>query len=224
MGLQSGSVSLCRYRLLGAGKRHRLSQLGDLLESHKAGPLKLSGVHSEERVGWVRPVGLDNVELPPDAPWDLTHCQVDDGFVLRLRIERRKVPATLLQLVYKQRFHEVEAKTGKTPGPKDRKDLREEVKKELMARALPTLAHLDAFWRDEEGELALFTTGKKARELFEGLFLKTFAQPLGQTLVRIDPPLMGLTRDQWEDSQVASETLGRLSLTTPVAFAEQIYP
>jgi DNA recombination-dependent growth factor C len=217
-------MSFCRYRLLGAGGRHSIGKLSDLLEPHKAAPVKLSGVHKEELCGWVRPPGLDKVELPPDAPWDLSHCEVDDGFVLRLRVERRAVPAQLLQLIYRQKFHDAEAKAGKTPGPKERKELRETVRKDLMARALPQIAHVDAFWRDRRGELTLFTTGKKARTLFETLFGQTFASPLGQTLVRVEPPLMGLSRAEWEDSHVASETLGRLSLATPVAFAEQIYP
>src|SRR4030095_10680683 len=97
----------------------------------------------------------------------LSDCQVDDGFVLRLRVERRKVPAQLLQLVYRQRFFEHQDKAGKTPGPTERRELRDKVKAELMARALPALSHVDAYWRDRQGELTLFTTGKKARTLFE---------------------------------------------------------
>lgn len=224
MAIHQGSVSLCRYRLLGARSRAGIGRLNDFLEPHKAGPLKLSGVTKEELIGWVRPLGIDKVDLPPDAPWSLSDCQVDDGFVLRLRIERRKVPAQLLQLVYKQRFFEWQAKAGKTPGPKDRRELKDTVKAELMARALPVLAHVDAYWRDHKGELMLFTTGKKARSLFEAAFISTFSNPLDQQLVRVDPPLLGLSRDQWEDSQVASATLGRISSATPVAFAEQLYP
>jgi DNA recombination-dependent growth factor C len=227
LGLQQGSVSLARYRLLGAGGRHTVAKLNGLLEPHKAAPLKLGGVHKEELVGWVRPAGLDGVELPPEAPWDLSHCAADDGFVLRLRIERRKVPAQLLQLLYKQRFHEAAEKTGKAPGPKDRRDLRESLRRELTGRALPALTHVDAYWRDRAGELTVFTTGKRARDLFTKIFAATFAAPLGESLVGVDPPLLGLRAadwDAWEDSAVASAALGRLSSATPVAFAEQHYP
>lgn len=224
MAIHQGSLSLCRYRLLGGNGKSNLTRLNSFLEPYIAGPLKLSGVTKDEVTGWVRPLGLEKVELAPDTPWDLSHCQVDDGFVLRLRVERRAVPAQLLQLVYKQQFFEQQAKAGKTPGPKDRRDMRDKVKAELMGRALPALSHIEAYWRDRQGELTLFTTGKKARSVFETAFTATFANPLNLTLVRIDPPLLGLSKDQWEDSQVASATLGRLSLATPVAFAEQVYP
>lgn len=224
MGFHQGSVSLCRYRLLGSGAKHGISKLNSFLEPHKAGPLKLSGVFKEELTGWVRPLGLDKVELPPDHPWDLSQCAVEDGFVLRMRIERRKVPATLLQMLYKQKFYEEQEKGGKTPGPKVRREMKDQLKQDLTTKTLPQISFVDAFWRDRAGELTLFTTGKKARQTFETLFLQTFANPLELTLVRVDPPLMGLSREGWEDSQVASATLGRLSLTTPVAFAEQVYP
>ena len=223
LGIQQGSIALCRYRLLGGEKRLSLGRLSDLIEPYKAKPLTLTGLHKEEVVGWVRPVGLESatLDLPPDAPWDLTDCQVDDGFVLRLRIERRKVPAALLQLLYKQEFYAETLRTGKTPGPTERRELRDHLQAELMGRALPTLSHVDVYWRDVAGELMLFHTGKKVRGLFEALFNNSFSQHLGLTLVAVEPPLIGLTREQWEDSQVASETLGRLSLATPAAFADQ---
>jgi len=224
LGIQQGSITLCRYRLLGDHRRRLgLSRLNELIEPYKAKPLALTGLHKEEMVGWVRPVGLESatLDLPPDAPWDMSDCRVDDGFVLRLRIERRKVPAALLQILYKQEFYQETLRTGKTPGPTERRELRDLMQAELMGRALPTLSHVDVYWRDEAGELMLFNTGKKVRSLFEALFTNSFSSHLGLTLVAIEPPLIGLTREQWEDSQVASETLGRLSLATPAAFAEQ---
>ena len=223
LGIQQGSVALSRYLLLGDGRRPSLSRLNDLFAPYQAAPVSLEGVRKEEICGWVRPVGIEGVkvDLPPDHVWDLSDCQIDDGLLLRLRIERRKVPAPLLQLIYKQRFFDISAKTGKTPGPKERRDLRDEVKAELMARALPALSYVDAFWRDGSGELMLFSTSKKARTLFEGLFGATFAEPLQLQLVPLEPPLIGLKHADWQDSQVASEAVSRLSLATPVAFAEQ---
>ncbi len=215
MGIQNGSISLCRYRLLGGGRRFSLAKLSELIEPHKAGPVKLSGVFKEDLAGWVRPVGLDKVELPLDASWDLTQCQLDDGFLLRMRIEKRKVPATLHALLFKQKMGEHEQKAGKLPPPRERRDVKDQMKRDLMAKALPTIAHVDGFWRDKESELTLFATGKKQRELFEALFSASFAGPLELSLVRMDPPLTGLGEDAWTDSSVASRTFGRLSSTTP---------
>jgi DNA recombination-dependent growth factor C len=221
-------MSLSRYRLLGGGRaRYSLAKLNGLLEPYQADPVKLSGVAQEEKAGWVRPASpLDpeQAELAPDAPWDLTQCQVDDGFLLRLRMEKRTVPAQLLQLIYKQKYFQQLEKAAKGPGPKERRELRDQTKNELMARALPALSHVEGFWRDQRGELTVFAAGKKARLTFEQLFQKTFGDPLELTLVRVDPPLLGLSKEEWEDEDVAGGALGRLSLATPVTFADFAHP
>jgi DNA recombination-dependent growth factor C len=223
LGLVQGSMSICRYRLMGAGVRINLATLNERLDHYLAGPVSLEApAGKEELIGWVRPLGVDTVDLPPDAPWDMSHAQVEDGFVLRMRIERRSVPAQLLQLIYRDRFFAVQAKTGKTPGPKERRELKDQVREELMGRALPAISYVDAFWRDKDGELQVFSTGKKARQLFETLFSKTFSDHLGQTLVRIAPPLLGLAESDWTESEAASETLERLSLTAPLAFTAPV--
>lgn len=219
MGLVQGSMSICRYRLVGASSRQSLATLNERLAFYVSGPISLDGPAKEEIVGWVRPIGIDTVELPPDSPWDMMHAQVDDGFVLRMRVEKRSVPAQLLQLIYRERFFDVQTKTGKTPGPKERRELKDLVREELMSRALPAVSHVDAFWRDQAGELHLFSTGKRARQLFETLFMKTFGDALGQTLVRIAPPLLGLSNSDWSEPGAANETLERLSMTAPMAFA-----
>lgn len=223
MGIQNGSLSLCRYRLLGAGKRPSIGALNSMFEPHKAGPLKLKDVYREDICGWVRPVGLEKVDIPEGLSWDLSHCELDDGYLLRVRQERRRVPGSLIQLVYKQKFTEIETKSGKPPGPKERRDLKDQVKRELLGRALPSVTHIDGFWRDRLGELTLFATGKKQREAFEHLFQASFASPLGLTLVRLDPPLLGLTAEAWTDSDIARQTFGRLSSTTPVTVMAMAY-
>jgi hypothetical protein len=89
-----------------------------------------------------------------------------------------------------------------------------------MGRALPTLSYVDAYWRDQTGELMVFSTSKKSRALFEGLFRSTFADHLGCQLLAMEPLLMGMTAADLADSQVASEAVSRLSLATPVIFTE----
>lgn len=220
---------MCRYRLLPGPETPRslsLARLNDLMAPHLAGEVRLKGVQKEELFGWVKPIALEKVAGAPalddpTAHWDLSDCQVDDGLLLRLRLERRKVPAALLQLIYKRRLYELVAKGGKQPSPQARRDLRDEIQRDLLGQALPTLAHVDAYWRTRHEDILLFATGKKVRERFEALFNASFAEPLGYRLVSLDPPLQALSRDQWLDSDVASATLGRLSSTTPVAFAQQ---
>jgi DNA recombination-dependent growth factor C len=224
VGVLNGSLALCRYRLLGAKKRVPMARLSELLDPYKAGPLLLGSGRKEEAVGWVRPSGIDALELPDEVEWDMGHCRAEDGegFLLRMRIEKRRVPASLIQHVYRQKFFAAEGRSGKPPSAAERKELREKVKSDLMAKALPTLAHVDAFWRDGAGELLVFTTSKKARETFERLFTTTFAGPLDETLVRVTPPLMAHRGDAMGKEGAAElvGALGRLSATVPTAFID----
>jgi hypothetical protein len=224
LGIIQGSISLCRYKLLGAGRKIGMSELNSMIDNYKSGPIKLASIYKEEVIGWVRPSGIDTVDLPPDAAWDMSHCQVDDGFILRMRIEKRKVPAQLMQLIYKQKFFAESEASGKPPGPKARREMRDQLKLDLTAKALPVISHIEAYWSERSGDLMLFTTSRRAREHFEQLFHLTFASQLDQTLIRIDPPLMGLSESFLSDSSVATETIDRLSLTTPAIFAESVYP
>lgn len=221
MGIASGSLSVCRYRLIGKRGRWSMAQLSEFLTDHRAGAIKLSGVHQEEITGWVRPLTAADTELPEDADWDMSHARLSDGYLLRLRSERRKVPASLIQAIYRERFLKEQRRTGKTMGPRERRALRDETKTELMGKALPTLSHLDAYWRDRAGEVLLFATSKGQRQRFEKAFEATFANQLGLTMVSVTPPLAGLTREVFLDADVATETLSRLSLATPVSFAVQ---
>ena len=232
MGLFQGSMSLSRYRLVGSSSRSSLAELSRLLDPYRAGDIELEGVGTEEQAGWTRPqaTGQDDPDAAgrqadEDGHWDLGDCQVAGGFLLRMRIERRKVPSTLLQHCYKRELAARVARTGKALPPQARRDLRDHLQRELLKRALPTLSFVDGFWREADGELLVFAMGKRLRASFEALFLQTFAAPLSLTLVALEPPLMGLSPEHWrEDSQVASETLGRLSLATPVAFAVPAHP
>ncbi len=224
MGMTSGAMSVSRFRIIGAPKKYNLNKLSELISPHQVWDLNLEGNAKEERIGWVRPPSLDQVDLPPHAFWDMSQCEVDGGFLLRLRLERRSVPAQLLQLLYKERFFAISEEKGKVPPPKERSALKEELKAKLMARALPTLSYIDGFWRTDANELVIFTSSKKGASIFEKLFITTFASGLGFTLVKLDPPLLAITSSEWNDSKVATDALGRLSLATPVAFAQQAYP
>ena len=62
MGIQSGSLSLCRYRLVGGAGRTSLGELNELIDNYKSGPIKLSGIPKEELFGWVRPLGVDQLK------------------------------------------------------------------------------------------------------------------------------------------------------------------
>ena len=52
LGLVQGSMSICRYRLMGAGARISLATLNERLDYYLAGPISLDAAGKEEQIGW----------------------------------------------------------------------------------------------------------------------------------------------------------------------------
>lgn len=224
MGIQSGTISLSRFRILNAKREYKLNELNPLLEKYYLGPLSLKKIGKELSYGWVRPVGLDDIELPPDAHWDMSHTRIADGYMLRIRVEKRAVPAPLIQLLYKQEIYQHEAEAGNLPSRKERTQIKDDLKRDLMSRALPAISHIDAFWNEKRSDLTVFSTSKSAKTIFIDLFTKSFADSLGIKIVPIEPPLLGLHRNEWEDSESAAATLDLLQQTVPLSFTGQVNP
>ncbi len=213
MGFQNGSFSLTRYRVLGREKRLSIAALNSKFATYQAGPLKLQNSTRELDYSWVLPENpeLDDRKATEDA-WTLSDCLFEDGILLRVRIEKRSVPTQLLNIVSKRRWLDTQAqRDDQEPERVLKKQIVDEVKDELLRMSLPSLSYLDAFWKDQEDVIYLFSQGKSARECFEDLFRKTFGQAHNLTLIRILPPVMGL--DVWDGGD--SEILEKIRQTLP---------
>lgn len=219
MGLVHGNVSVSRYKVLGQKKSFKLKELSEYFAPYQAKKVQLQGAHHSEKVLWAKPSLTKNLEyVDPNEHWDLSDCQLEDGFVLRMQIDKRKVPAQLLQLTIKERLHRKNERRAKPLSNAERKQLIADTKKELLALALPELSFVDAFWRPEGSDLLIFATTKNVLRHFEGLFNKTFCEHLDLNLVRMDPPLLNLAPEEWLDEDLAGKKLAKLSLTVPSPF------
>lgn len=220
MGLQNGSFSLTRYRVLGRENRLTVKGLNTKMGGFQAGPLKLQNATHELAYGWVLP---DNPELEekriPGQAWDLSDCLYEDGILLRIRVERRSVSASLLQDVAQQRWreHRQQEESGPEPQRVLKKQIMDETKDELLRLSLPTLNYIDAFWKDQDDFIYLFSQGKMARECFEDLFRKSFGQEHNLTLMRILPPMMGLQSGEWSNLSAQKTLLEKIRHTLPGA-------
>lgn len=223
MGIISRTVSISRYRILGLDRLPKIKEVNDSIVSFKAKSIKLEGVHKEDLIAWVRPEGLDNVAASERDHWDGADCEALDGYVLRLRHERRRVPASLLTAVFQEKLVQLK-KQGEKISKRDKDEVRRNIKMELLGRALPTLGYVDGFWDLQASELYIYTTAKAKRQLFETLFMKSFLEPVGGVLVAVQPPLMGLGRDAWDPAMATQERvtlmMDRLSKTVPTGVSE----
>lgn len=247
MGIHSGSVTVTRYRLLASDARRRtsgfkLTELNELLIPWQAGPVSITNnsaaaiargndedethpQRTELFFGWDRPAGVEMDATAGeesrgdewDTPWDMSHCQIDSGFILRIRLESRRVPSALLQILFKQKIAEKSARTGKAVSRQEKARIKTELKEKLTARALPSLSYIDLFWHEAEQEVLVFTASKRALGVFEELFHKTFASELKLSLVKLDPPLTAFGADDWQDSGAAIKKINKFTVAVPEA-------
>ncbi|WP_176736412.1 recombination-associated protein RdgC [Oligoflexus tunisiensis] len=218
MSLQNGSFSLTRYQVLGRKKRLSVAEMNQKLHGFQARPISLQTAAREIDYGWVLP---DNPELEDfierQTAWDISDCLYEDGVLLRLRIERRSVPGQLLQEIVKQRWSERDnQQDSEEPSRVLKKQVVDEVKEELLRMSLPSVSYVDAFWKDQEDRIYLFSQSKMAREAFEDLFGKTFGKPHKLGLFQLVPPLLGIHPEAWQNPAEQNEYLQRIVHTLPV--------
>ena len=214
MTIFSGSFSLSRYHIIGRSTSLKLSDLNKKLKTYQAKPLQLKS-SKELTFAWDRPSILTHEDLSESSHWDMSECQYEDGFMMKIRIEKRKVPSTLLQIVLSRKIDDLSKKLeGKTISRKKRKDLLEEARLELYDQCLPSVSFADVFWHEERDEVFLFSTSKSIQVIFEELFKKTFCEHLNLSIVKVAPPLLGLSTEDWQQS-TSSSTLVRVEGTLP---------
>ncbi|NRA66382.1 MAG: recombination-associated protein RdgC [Pseudobacteriovorax sp.] len=215
MTIFNGSFSVSRYRVLGKQAGISLAAANKKLKTYQARPLKIKG--SKELVfGWERPNLGHEFE---GSHWDLSDCQWDDGYLLRIRVEKRKVPKSLLQIVFQEKLDaHIAENDGKPLGRNRRKELLDETRDELMDQALPQIGYCDVFWDLEAQEVLLFSTSKGLQAIFEELFRKTFGEHLELNIVKIGPPLLGLSSEEWQIN-LSSPVFERMNSALPSELA-----
>lgn len=215
MSIYSGSFSISQYRVLGRNKELSLSDLNQKLRPNQAQPISLK---SQRELGfaWEKPI-LDDLSDPSEGNhWDMSDCQVEDGFLIRMRVEKRSVSNSLIQLHYKEKLQNSESKLDQKLGRKARKELLEQVRLELVQQSLPTIQYIDVMWFDSDDTVLLFSTSKGMQTMFEELFRKTFCDHLNLSIVRKTPPLLGLSDEEWKGEKTEDTVLHRIKDTLPL--------
>lgn len=216
LSIHHGSFSLSRYKVIGRSKSLSIADLNENLASCKLKPFQLKKSLDEISYGWDAPWGWNEQNF---GHWDMSDCRLDDGYWLRVRVEKRKLPSQLLQLVVQEMEQEIlstsEEQTASV-GRKKRKELVEKARQDLMAKSLPSISFFELFWKDETDTVYLFTTSKANRAIFEELFRKSFGKPLGLSLVHVTPPLLGLSADHWR-LETKDKRIAQLEATLPAS-------
>ena len=210
MSIHSGSLAITRYRTP-ADNKPSIKKLNDCLRAKVRDEIRLDGILKELDTCWAKPIG---VETDNDGVyWDLADSEVAGSYLLRMRIERRKVSSELLLHIFKTRLADLQQE--KKLNRHMQKELKENIRLELMERTLPQLSYLEGLWDPQRGELLVFRTGKKNCELFVELFQTTFAKALNCSIVKMTPPLLGIPDQDWQAPKKSIEFLEPLEKLVP---------
>ncbi len=141
------NISLFRINSAWAGTA---AQVEDALQ---AGRFIECAPSQEKSLGWVEPRGQAHGAL----------LEVVNGqWIAQLMIETRALPASVLQRKTQERAAQIEASSGRKPGKKELRDLRDEVRLTLLPQAFTKRAAARV-WIDRQARLLVVDAASQAR-------------------------------------------------------------
>jgi recombination associated protein RdgC len=136
------------YRLQAAWNP-TLEEMEQAMDGHRFVP---TGSTQTESVGWVEPRGEPNGPLVES---------ISGQRIMRLRIETKSVPKAMVNKKAQEAADEIERLTGRKPGKKETKALREDALMALLPQAFPKESAIHV-WIDPERELLVTDAGSQS--------------------------------------------------------------
>ena len=125
-------------------------QVEDGLEALRFVPC---GTHEEKSVGWVEPRG--------EAHGPLVEV-VSGQLILKLKLESKVVPGAVVTRKAKERAAQIEATTGRKPGKKETREIKDDIRLSLMPMAFSKEATVWV-WIDPQARLLVLDAGSQAK-------------------------------------------------------------
>lgn len=122
------------------------------------------GPTQERAAGWVPPRG--------EAHGPLVEV-VDGQMLLRLMVESKAVPSAVVKRKAEERAREIEATTGRKPGKREQRDLRDEAKLSLMPLAFTKRSTLTVWIDPKALRLVVDTSSQSRADEVISLLVKT---------------------------------------------------
>jgi recombination associated protein RdgC len=111
------------------------------------------GATQEKSMGWVEPRGQANGPLLE---------VVASQWFMKLMTETRALPGSVVNRKAQERVAHIEASTGRKPGKKETRDLKDDIRLELLPMAF-TKQSSTLVWIDREAQLLVMDAGSQAR-------------------------------------------------------------
>ena len=116
-------------------------------------PFEECGATQEKSIGWVPPRGEDNGAMVES---------VGGQWILRLMSESKMLPASVLNRKLNEQLAHIEAKEGRKPGKKEKQEIKDECKLDLLPMAFTKQGGLWV-WIDPQARLLVLDTGSQGR-------------------------------------------------------------
>ncbi|MFH1033702.1 MAG: recombination-associated protein RdgC [Pseudomonadota bacterium] len=170
MGISRGGVTLTRYETIFT----KTSNFWDFVDRRIRANLFLPIDEGTEEQG----VGWCSIHDYLDTTFAYASYALDPYVVLGLRVDRRRVPASLIKRQHRQEVAKALALCeGRGLSRADREDLKEKVRLDLLRRTVPQTEVLEVVWNTANGELWVATASRGKLDIFEDLFRRTFDIP-----------------------------------------------
>lgn len=210
------------YRI-DAGWQPSFAQMQDSLEAERFVPC---GASQEKAIGWVEPRGEAHAPLVEVVAGQL---------ILKLKIETKSVPTSVVNRKAKERSSQIETTTGRKPGKKEMREIKDDVKLSLMPMAFTKEASIWV-WIDPEAQFLMLDVGSQAKadevvtllaKSFAGLGMKllnTHMSPqasMSSWLLEQEPPAC-LTVDRECELKAADESKAVVRYVRHVLDTEEV--
>ena len=174
------------YRI-GTGWSATLAEIEDRLAATR---FVACGPSQEKSSGWVEPRGVAQGPLVES---------VGGQWVLKMMVETRALPASVVNRKAEERVAQIEASTGRKPGKKEMRDLKDDIRLTLLPMAFTKLASMTVWIDRKAGWLVIDAASQgRAEEVVAALVaaLDGFAITLLNTQIS---PTAAMA--QWLDTQ-----------------------
>jgi recombination associated protein RdgC len=137
------------YRI-GAGWSATVAQIEESLDRAR---FVECGASQEKSIGWTEPRG--------EAHGPLVES-VNGQLILKLMIETRALPGSVITKKANERVAQIEATTGRKPGKKETREIKDDIKLELMPLAFSKESSVRV-WIDPAADLLVIDAGSQGR-------------------------------------------------------------
>lgn len=167
MGLLSSSVSITQYRVEGNIQAPIIETVANALKKHAI--VEIDNDSPDKSIGWVcfkDPFSIDFNQFP---------FQVGTQFVFSMRIDKKSIPAKVIQKHYALEMKNRLENSGREFLSKtEKKDIKDHVINLLSLRIPATPNIYDLIWNYEARVVWFFSNLKGANEELETLFSRSF--------------------------------------------------